>query len=78
MLCHDDEKRVILKNLNSGECEYVAAKEKREKRLAPIKVERNLQKGKKIIQAAKRTGITNEGNKFKIKKSTSNIKHRFS
>jgi type II secretion system protein C len=63
------EKKVILKNLNSGECEYVAAKEKREKRLAPIKVERNLQKGKKIIQAAKRTGISNEGNKFKIKKS---------
>lgn len=64
-----DDKRVVLKNLNSGECEYVAAKEKREKRLAPIKVERNLQKGKKIIQAAKRTGISNEGNKFKIKKS---------
>jgi type II secretion system protein C len=63
------EKKVIFKNLSSGQCEYVAAKEVREKQLAPIKVERNAQKGRKIIQAAKRSGIVNEGNNFKIKKS---------
>lgn len=63
------DKRLILKNLNSGQCEYIAAKEKREKKLAPIKVERNPQKGRKIIQQAKMSGIVNEGNKFKIKKS---------
>lgn len=58
--------KVILKNLKSGECEYISNVRKG-KQLKPI-VFVSEKKGKKLLKK-KMAGITNEGNNYKIKKS---------
>lgn len=61
--------QVVVKNLQSGECEYIEMDGKKEAPLKnPIKWV-NEEKGKKIIAQTKTNEINQEGNNFKIKKS---------
>ena len=65
-----EDEKIVFKNLKTGQCEYVAVKKKRSRRpKAPIRVERDAKKGKKILNNSKNKGISNQGNTFKIKKS---------
>jgi len=57
--------KVVFKNLKSGECEYIETKRKGS-RLKPIKVVSE-KRGKKLLTSNRRDGITQQGNKFKIK-----------
>lgn len=64
-----DSLRVVFKNLQSGECEYISsADEKPNARSKPISV-LSPSEGKKALSDSQDTGILNEGNKFKIKKT---------
>ncbi|MBH46677.1 MAG: hypothetical protein CME71_00745 [Halobacteriovorax sp.] len=61
--------RLILKNLSTGECEFIEGTEKeKDSRTSPIKVV-SANTGRKIIEKQAETGIKNEGNRFTIKKS---------
>lgn len=61
--------RLILKNLSTGECEYLEGTEKdKDSSSSPIKVVSPSQ-GRKIMDKQAETGIKNEGNRFTIKKS---------
>lgn len=62
------KRKMIFKNLKSGLCEYIDSPEKGQKAKKSFKVEKNLNKGKKLL-AGKPSGIKNEGDTFKIKKS---------
>jgi type II secretion system protein C len=62
-------KRVVLKNLKSGRCEYIENKKaKKRPTKSPIKIERDPKKGKKLLANSNIKGIVNEGDTFKIKK----------
>lgn len=61
--------KLIFKNLKTGKCEYVDKPSKGKSRRPKINVEKNLAKGRKMLKDAAATGILNEGNNFKIKKS---------
>lgn len=58
---------MILKNLKTGDCEYVANEKAKKVKKATYEII-NPKKGKKLLEK-QINGITNEGNKFKIKKS---------
>lgn len=62
------KRKMIFKNLKSGICEYIDSPEEGQKAKKTFKVEKNLTKGKKLL-AGKTTGIKNDGNTFKIKKT---------
>lgn len=64
-----DRLYVILKNLSSGECEFIQRKEKMPKKKIQV-VSAKL--GKKIIDKLGDKGIKNVGNHFSIKKSVKN------
>ncbi len=64
-----DSLKVIFKNLESGECEYIASAEEKPPRTASKISILSPSAGKAAISEAKDSGITNEGNKFKIKKT---------
>ena len=63
--------KLIIKNKSTGLCEFVMTQGGKPPPLSSgIKVERNLERGKKLLQASQNTGISVTGdNKFKIKKS---------
>lgn len=64
-----DSLKLVFKNLQSGECEYIAsAEEKPPKTAGKISV-LSPGAGKAAIKEAKDSGIINEGNKYKIKKT---------
>lgn len=65
-----DRLKVIVKNLSSGECEFIESNEKEvpTRGASPIKVVSPSQ-GRQIINQQQDTGIRNEGNRFTIKKS---------
>lgn len=61
--------KLIFKNLKTRKCEYIEnapTKERGPKK--SIAIVRDAKKGAKILKDASETGITNEGNTFKIKK----------
>ncbi|MBT3234540.1 MAG: hypothetical protein HN353_01165 [Bdellovibrionales bacterium] len=58
--------RLILKNINSGKCEYVERKKKSSPR-RKLKII-SAEQGKKIADSYHQEGIENVGNRFKIKK----------
>lgn len=64
-----DSLKLIFKNLESGECEYIASAEEKPPRTAGKISVMSPGAGKAAIKDAKDTGIENEGNKFKIKKT---------
>jgi hypothetical protein len=59
--------KIILKNLNTGECEYLGDNDD-EARVAGIGKVYNPKEGQKLIKKATYQGIENAGNRFKIKK----------
>src|SRR5690606_16563283 len=65
-----DRLRMIVKNLSTGECEFIEGtdKEPPTRRASTIKVV-TPSKGRQIINQQQDTGIKNEGNRFTIKKS---------
>jgi len=60
--------RVILKNLATGECEFIENLDEKMSRMKPITIV-DPATGKKLMSEALPDGIKNEGNKFIIKKS---------
>ncbi len=58
--------KIIIKNLSSGNCEYIQSKKKRTKKASPPKV-LTTQKGKKLL-AQKNPNIKQDGDNFSIKK----------
>ncbi len=61
--------RLILKNLKTGECEYI---ENSKKKSIKSKISVNIldpQKGKKLMDSQNSSGIKNKGNSYSIKKS---------
>jgi len=64
-----DGGKIFFKNLKSGLCEYVEAPKKDTGKRKSFQVEKNLKKGRKLIANSKKTGIKNDGNTYKIKKS---------
>jgi type II secretion system protein C len=62
------KRKMIFKNLKSGLCEYIDSPEQGKKSKKNFKIEKNLKKGKKLL-AGKPSGIKNDGDTFKIKKS---------
>ncbi len=64
-----DRLRLIVKNLSTGECEFIEGTDKEPaSKVSPIKVV-SPAKGQAIINKQQETGIKNEGNRFTIKKS---------
>jgi type II secretion system protein C len=61
--------KMIFKNLKTGICEYIDNPARDGAPPKKIKVEKNLAKGKKLLLDAAKTGISTDGNNFKIKKS---------
>ncbi|OUR97011.1 hypothetical protein A9Q84_11805 [Halobacteriovorax marinus] len=61
-----DRLRLVVKNLKTGDCEYVETKTKQPRR-SPIKVI-SAKKGKVLLNKYKDSRIKNVGNSFKIKK----------
>lgn len=72
---HIENTKLILKNLESGECEYISIRvesEKSSKKIKPIKI-LSPSKGKKLLENKDMdTSIQNEGNKYSIKKEERN------
>lgn len=64
-----DGDKLIFKNLKSGLCEYVESPKTNEGKRKKFNIEKNLKKAKKLITNSKKTGIKNDGNTYKIKKS---------
>lgn len=65
-----DRLRLVVKNLSTGECEFIEGTEKEPptRGASPIKVV-SPSKGNQIIRQQQDTGIKNEGNRYTIKKS---------
>lgn len=67
-----DRLRVVLKNLNSGECEFIANLDEETEKSPLAKTSGNIlspKEGKKLMESTT-AGIQNEGNSYKIKKET--------
>ncbi len=64
-----DSLKLIFKNLQSGECEYIASAEEKPPRTQSKISVLSPSAGKAAIKDAKDSGIINEGNKYKIKKT---------
>ncbi len=61
--------KLFFKNLKSRQCEYIQSKKKKEgKKLKKTNIIRDPKVGKKVLSDAKKAGIKNSGNSFKIKK----------
>lgn len=60
--------KLIFKNLKTRKCEYIENTAERKGPKKTINIVRDPQEGKKILQDAGETGISNVGNTFKIKK----------
>ena len=67
-----EKQRVILKNLNNGQCEYIQSTLKTKTSSKTNFSILNPQKGKKLITSQNFKGIKNAGNTFNIKKSLRN------
>jgi type II secretory pathway component PulC len=63
-----DRQKLIFKNLNSGECEYIENAEKEGKAPKSFNLV-SKEEGKEIMDSQANTAIKNEGNQFSIKKS---------
>jgi type II secretory pathway component PulC len=60
--------RLILKNLETGDCEYLSSDQEAQEKIAPPIKYVSPQAGKKLF-VSKNTNIKNDGNTFKIKKA---------
>ncbi len=60
--------KLIFKNLKTRKCEYIENVPSKKREPKPINIVRDPNKGKKLIEDAAETGISNVGNTFKIKK----------
>ncbi|PIP93645.1 MAG: hypothetical protein COW00_03625 [Bdellovibrio sp. CG12_big_fil_rev_8_21_14_0_65_39_13] len=63
-----DRLKLVFKNLQTGQCEFVSGADPKDEKPNPINVISSAQ-GQKMIKEATDSGISNTGNNFKIKKS---------
>ncbi|GAB4014172.1 MAG: hypothetical protein Fur0010_12000 [Bdellovibrio sp.] len=63
-----DRLKLIFKNLQTGQCEFVSGVDPKDEKPSPISFV-SPREGQKIIKEATDSGILNQGNSFKIKKN---------